>query len=108
MLLKVYRIRSVVALGHRRTLSATKGHGVFHRHTLIHQASGVGVVELVGMDMASADLLGGGDQGPFDVDVGYDYGTWAAVVGPYNRFARWGHSGTVAFLAGTQAIDEGS
>ena len=45
------------------------------------------MAELVGVDMASADLLGCGPQGLLDIDGGYDDGTWAAVVGPYNRFA---------------------
>jgi len=62
---------------------------MFHRHALVHQAGGVGVAELVGVDMASADLLSCGPQGLLDVNGGYDYGTWAAVIGPYNRFAGW-------------------
>ena len=59
MFLQMNRIDSRVALGHRRTLPAAKAHNVFHRHALVHQAGGVGVAELVRVDMMGADLLGG-------------------------------------------------
>ncbi len=36
---------------------------MLHRHALVHQAGGVGVAELVRVDVASADLLGGCPQG---------------------------------------------
>ena len=59
MFLQMNWIDSRVALGHRRTLPATEGHDMFHRHALVHQAGGVGVAELVRVDMMGADLLGG-------------------------------------------------
>ena len=58
---------------------------MFHRHALVNQAGDVGVAELVGVDMASADHLGCGPQGILDVDGGHDDGTWVAVIGPYWR-----------------------
>ena len=48
-----------IALGHRRTLPAAKGHDVFHLHALIRQPGGVGMAEPVRMDMIGADPFGG-------------------------------------------------
>ena len=52
------RVDPRVALGRHRTLPATKGHDVLHRRALVFQASGASVAELVGVDMASTDILG--------------------------------------------------
>ena len=52
------RIHSRVALGHRRTLPAAERDDMLHRYALVHQAGGVGMAELVRMDMLGADLLG--------------------------------------------------
>ena len=43
----------------------------------------------VARQLGQADLLGRDGQRFLDVDRGYDDGTWAVVVGPYNRLAGW-------------------
>ena len=59
---------------------------MLHGHVLIHQSSGVGMAELMGVDMVGADLLCRRDQGLLDVDRGDHDGTRLAVVRPYDGF----------------------
>ena len=68
MFLQMNRIHPGIALGHRRTLPAAQRHDMLHGHALIHQSSGVGMADLVGMEVVGADLLCRRDQGLLNVD----------------------------------------